>query len=61
VEGIGSRTGALRRVYDSMVEKNLISREVLEISAPNTSLAMLQLTEDGRQLCQILGWGVAET
>jgi len=61
VEGIGSRTGALRRVYDSMVEKNLISREVLEMSAPNTSLAMLQLTEDGRQLCQILGWGVAET
>jgi hypothetical protein len=61
VEGIGSRTGALRRVYDNMVEKNLISREVLEMSAPNTSLAMLQLTEDGRQLCQILGWGVAET
>jgi hypothetical protein len=61
VEGIGSRTGALRRVYDSMVEKNLISREVLEMSAPNTSLAMLQLTEDGRQLCQVLGWGVAET
>jgi hypothetical protein len=61
VEGIGSRTGALRRVYDSMVDKNLISREVLEMSAPNTSLAMLQLTEDGQQLCQILGWGVTET
>jgi hypothetical protein len=61
VEGIGSRTGALRRVYDNMVEKNLISREVLEMSAPNTSLAMLQLTEDGQQLCRILGWGVAET
>lgn len=61
VEGIGSRTGALRRVYDSMVEKNLLSRDVLDMSAPNTSLAMLQLTEDGRQLCQIIGWGVAET
>ena len=61
VEGVSSRTGALRRVYDSMVDKNLISRNVLEMSAPNTSLAMLQFTEDGRQLCQILGWGVAET
>jgi hypothetical protein len=61
VEGIGSRTGALRRIYDGMVEKNLISREVLEMSAPNTSLAMLQLTQDGQQLCQNLGWDVRET
>jgi hypothetical protein len=61
VEGISSRTGALRRVYDSMVDRNLISREVLEMSAPNTSLAMLRLTGDGRQLCRILGWGVVET
>ena len=61
VEGIGSRTGALRRLYDSMVEKNLINREVLEMSAPNTSLAMLQLTQDGRQLCQVLGWDMLET
>ena len=61
VEGIGSRTGALRRIYDSMVEKNLLSCEVMEMSAPNTSLAMLQLTQDGGQLCQILGWEVNET
>jgi hypothetical protein len=61
VEGIGSRTGALRRIYDSLVDKNLISREVMEMSAPNTSLAMLQLTQDGRQLCQILGWVVCES
>ena len=60
-EGIGTRTGALRRIYDSMVDKNLISREVLEMSAPNTSLAMLQLTQDGCQLCQILNWDVSET
>jgi hypothetical protein len=61
VEGIGSRTGALRRIYDTMVEKNLVSREVMEMSAPSTSLAMLQLTEDGRQLCQLLGWNVVES
>ena len=61
VEGIGSRTGALRRIYDSMVEKNLLSCEVMEMSAPNTSLAMLQLTQDGVQLCQILGWEVSES
>jgi hypothetical protein len=61
VEGIGSRTGALRRIYDSMVKKNLLSQEVMEMSAPNTSLAMLQLTQDGRQLCHILGWAVAES
>ncbi len=30
VEGVSSRTGALRRVYDSMVDKNLISRNVLK-------------------------------
>jgi hypothetical protein len=61
VEGIGSRTGALRRIYDSMVEKNLLSREILEMSAPNTSLAMLQLSEDGSQLCQVLGWNGVES
>jgi len=61
VEGIGSRSGALRRIYDNMVERNLISREVLEMSLPNTSLAMLKLSEDGQQLCQILGWDVDET
>jgi hypothetical protein len=61
VEGIGSRTGALRRIYDSMVEKNLLNREILEMSAPNTSLAMLQLSEDGSQLCQVLGWNVVES
>ena len=44
-----------------MVAKNLVSIEILEMSAPNTSLAMLQLTEDGRELCQVLGWSIAET
>jgi hypothetical protein len=61
VEGIGSRSGALRRLYDGMVDKNLASRQVMEMSAPNTSLAMLQLTEDGRNLCQMLGWQVVES
>jgi hypothetical protein len=61
VEGIGSRTGALRRIYDNMVEKNLISINVMEMSAPNTSLAMLNLTEDGRELCRIMGWEPNET
>jgi hypothetical protein len=61
VEGIGSRTGALRRIYDSLVEKKLIEREVLEMSAPNTSLAMLQLTQEGRELCGILHWEVSES
>ena len=61
VEGIGSRTGALRRIYDSLVEKNLIDRDVLEMSAPNTSLAMLQLTQEGSEFCQILSWEVNES
>jgi hypothetical protein len=61
VEGIGSRSGALRRLYDGMVERNLASREVLEMSAPNTSLAMLQLTEEGRVLSTTLGWQVCES
>jgi hypothetical protein len=61
VERVGSRTGALRRIYDSMVEKNLLSAEVLEMSAPNTSLAMLQLTQDGRELSQILSWEISES
>jgi uncharacterized protein YjiS (DUF1127 family) len=61
VEGIGSRSGALRRLYDGMVDKNLASRQVMEMSSPNTSLAMLQLTEDGRQLCQTLGWQAGES
>jgi hypothetical protein len=61
VEGIGSRSGALRRLYDGMVDKNLASRQIIEMSAPNTSLAMLQLTDDGRDLCQTLGWQVKES
>ena len=61
VEGIGSRSGALRKLYDSMVERNLACREVLAMSAPNTSLAMLQLTQDGRDLCQALDWPVVES
>ena len=61
VEGIGSRTGALRRIYDSLVEKNLIDRDVLEMSAPNTSLAMLQLTQGGCEFCGILHWEVNES
>jgi hypothetical protein len=61
VERVGARTGALRRIYDSMVEKNLVSSEVLEMSAPNTSLAMLQLTQDGRELSQILAWEICES
>jgi hypothetical protein len=61
VEGIGSRSGALRRLYDGMVDKNLASRQIMEMSAPNTSLAMLQLTDDGRDLCQTLGWQVKES
>ena len=31
VEGVGSRSGALRRIYDSMVEEKPNSREVLEM------------------------------
>jgi hypothetical protein len=61
VEGIGSRSGALRKLYDGMVERNLASREVMEMSTPNTSLAMLQLTQDGRDLCHLLGWPVVES
>jgi hypothetical protein len=61
VEGISSRTGALRRVYDGMAEKNLISTDVMEMSAPNTSLAMLRLTDDGRELCRILSWEPVQT
>ncbi len=61
VEGVSAHSGALRRMYDGMIEKGLLKRDVLAVSAPNTSLATFQLTEDGRQLCRILGWGVAET
>jgi hypothetical protein len=61
VEGISSRTGALRRLYDSLVEKELVTGDILEMNAPNTSLAMLQLTQEGRELCQILNWEVNET
>lgn len=61
VEGISSRTGALRRVYDGLAEKNLISTDVMEMSAPNTSLAMLRLTDDGRELCRILSWEPMQT
>ena len=66
MEGLSSRAGALKRVYDNMqasptVEKGLIRCEVLEMSAPNTSLATLHLTPEGAALCRILGWEFFET
>jgi hypothetical protein len=61
VEGIGSRTGALRRAYDGLAERNLLALEVLAMNAPRTSLALGRLTQDGKELSHVLGWAPAET
>lgn len=55
-EKISDRGGSLRRAYDGLKEKNLVDLDTLAMSAPKTSLALLTLTEDGKELCHILGW-----
>jgi hypothetical protein len=58
------RSGAIRRVFETLEENGLILRQTLTLQVTGsmpTRLALARLTAEGRQFCQALGWQVAES
>ena len=55
----GSRS--LRRTVELLVDNHLLEAETLRLLQPETSLALVRLTEEGRQLCRVLGWEPVES
>jgi hypothetical protein len=61
-EGLGMRTNSVRKPLEELVESRLVATEVLHMTNPfETSLAVCCLTEEGRHLCNALGWTVVES
>lgn len=61
-EGLGMRTNSVRKPLEELVESRLVATEVLHMTTPfETSLAVCRLTEEGRHLCNTLGWAVIES
>ncbi len=61
-EGLGMRTNSVRKPLEELVESRLVATEVLHMTTPfETSLAVCRLTEEGRHLCNALGWTVVES
>jgi hypothetical protein len=60
-EGLSSRSSSLRRTVELLVDNHLLEAETLRLLQPETSLALVRLTEDGRQLCSVLGWEPVES
>jgi len=61
-EGLGMRTNSVRKPMEELVESRLVATEVLHMTNPfETSLVVCRLTEEGRRLCNALGWTVVES
>jgi hypothetical protein len=59
VESVSPRSYAIRRPIDELAAADLVKSDVLEMTDPfKTSLKVLQLTEDGKKLCQAYGWDI---
>ena len=58
--GIKPRSGSVRRVIQSLAERDLIEEEVWSLGRPQMSLALLRLTDTGRALVRELGWQAQE-
>ena len=58
--GIKPRSGSVRRIIQHLVDKGLVEEAVLRLTKPQTSVAVLRLTNSGRDLVQTLGWQVQE-
>jgi hypothetical protein len=55
VEGLKSRSSALRRSIDLLIDNKVLIAESLHMFGPETSLAMARLSDEGRDLCRVLG------
>lgn len=60
-EGLKSRSSALRRSIDLLIDNQVLLAESLHMLGPETSLALVRLSDEGRDLCRVLGWEPLET
>lgn len=60
-EGLKSRSSALRRSVDLLEHNRLLITDSLHMLNPETSLALARLSDEGRDLCQVLGWKAVES
>ena len=58
--GIALRSGSMRRIFEEdLLDAELIQHETLPTFGRHR-LSVVQLTDEGRDLCQKFGWAVAE-
>ena len=58
------RTSALRKAVDLLPELGFLTRENLEVAVQdgvNSRFVVMDLTRQGRDLCEIFGWQIAES
>ncbi|MEW5869110.1 MAG: hypothetical protein AB1894_07540 [Chloroflexota bacterium] len=58
------RTSALRKAVDLLPELGFLTRENLEVAVQdgvNSRFVVMDLTRQGRELCEIFGWQIAES
>jgi hypothetical protein len=58
------RTSALRKAVDLLPELGLLTRENLEVTVQegvNSRFVVMDLTRQGRELCEIFGWQIVES
>ncbi len=59
---ISRRSGALRRTFDALMASGLLRGEVLTMALSRPSrMAVARLTEEGAELCRVLGWEPVES
>lgn len=60
-DGLKSRSSALRRSIDLLIDNGVLVAESLHLLIPETSLALVRLSDEGCDLCQVLGWEPRES
>ena len=60
-EGLKPVSGSVKRVITRLAEAGFLQQETLSMNKPKTSLSLLRLTKDGKQLCHILGWEAVQS
>ncbi|MBI9044585.1 MAG: hypothetical protein JEZ06_08875 [Anaerolineaceae bacterium] len=57
LERITAKAGSFRRILSESQENGLVNMKTLRLQDSfNTSLILVRLSEDGKELCQSLGW-----
>ena len=63
LEEMKARSGSLRSALDMLTEKELVRSDVfsVHIGVFQSALAVIKLSDDGKELCSILGWNPVES